>query len=102
MSYFDPEIYNLDNLHDIDREEAEYWRDEFLADLDGALDNLLSPDPEDDNELEKIQRSVIAEYIETVKEWLDMTITEFCVSRIDSYEDEDEDEPDEAEVDPDE
>lgn len=94
VSYFDPEIYNLDNLHEADRREAEYWRDEFLANLDGALDLIC----DDETVFGKLQREIIDEYIEAVKEWIDMTITEFCVSRIDNYEDEYE--PDEEEDDP--
>lgn len=91
MSFFDPEIYNLDNLHDADRREAEYWREEFLSDLDGALDYIC----DDETVLGKFQREIIEEYIETVKEWIDMSITEFCVSMIEGYDEEDEDEPEE-------
>lgn len=87
MSYFDPEIYNEDNLKEQDKREIQFWRDSFLMDIDNALKDVCGFG-ENDKTLDKIKREIIEEYIEALKVRVEYSVNDVIVSIIDNYDDE--------------
>ena len=85
MSYFDPEIYNEKNLTEEHRREVAFWRDRFLSALSNAEDRLLD---NDESIIDNIKKELCEKFIETACTFFECDVTEFCVSMIEGYENE--------------
>ena len=85
MSYFNPKVYNRENLTDADRRELDYWHDVFMSTVDGALDSYVEND-EDCEALHELKKSIVEHFCEELKLDFGCTIQENAVSVIDGYE----------------
>lgn len=83
MSYYNPEVYNEDNLKEQDKREIQFWRESFYNEIDNALDYVC--EFESNTILDKLKREIIEEYTECLKEHLEARFLEVIVSIIDGY-----------------
>ena len=84
MTYFDPEIYNEDNLTDADRAEVEFWWKEFENSLYEAENDMFGEE-EDRDLLDKVQAAVVQRYTERLKKCFSSRITEYVAYLIDKH-----------------
>ncbi len=88
MSYYDPEIYNIENLKDEDRQ--------YLSELEYIKENILCDETVDEYLSEfgygKTASAILAElfipFIHRLSEDVDLHIQELIVGMIDNYSDE--------------
>ena len=85
MTYFDPVIYNEDNLTDADRAEVNFWWENFQNAMLEAEDMLLDDDGEPEDILNQIQLAVVRRFEKKLKRCLASRITDYIVARIDNY-----------------
>ena len=86
MTYFDPKIYNKQNLKSEDRKELEYWNDVFHhviynAQFNYRLDNITGSDT-----LDKIVGEVIEGFCKQLGRDLGHAMQDSLVGCIDNYE----------------
>lgn len=85
MSYFNPKVYNRENLTDADRRELDYWHDVFMSTIDGALCSYVEND-EDCEALYELKKSIVEHFCEELKLDFGCAMQEHAVSVIDDYE----------------
>ena len=83
MSYFNPKIFNRENLNDKDRAKLDYWRDNFLNVIENAFYDFENTGSAT---VDKIKREFIADFCDTLRERLGEALQENLVSIIDGYE----------------
>lgn len=85
MSYFNPKIYNNQNLKEEDRAELEYWHEVFENAVDCVKfdNNLIMSNSET---LEKIVSEIIADFCTDLKSHIDSIMQEHIVAYINSYD----------------
>lgn len=82
MSYFNPKIFNRENLNDQDRAKLDYWHDEFDNVIENAFDDFESTGS---TTADKIKREFIADFCDTLRERLGEALQDNLVSFIDGY-----------------
>lgn len=87
MSYFDPKIYNLENLKEKDRKELEFWCDTCLGIVSSA--NPFMSDEDESDTLSKIRHEVIDEFCNDLFGEIASKFHDITVSIIDNYPEED-------------
>lgn len=93
MSYFDPEIYNYENLRPEDKKHLDIYdaavRDTLNKDF--IVDDMmgLGLDPEEDSTIDKIRREVAEEVFGHIEQYLAIQRLELIVSIMDGYQEED-------------
>lgn len=88
MSYFDPNIYNKQNLREADRRELDYWQSIIY----NAIDNTVweYENDTDTPTIASIKQEIVNDFAEALKYSVGLDLQETAVSIIDSYpEDED-------------
>lgn len=83
MSYFNPRIYNKENLKEDDRRELEFWRDQFHNVIENAKDSAL--DESGSPTLDKMKSELIGTFCEHLKIALGYAIQEIVVGTIEGY-----------------
>lgn len=86
MSYYNPKVYNKQNLKEADRKELDYYYEKIFA----CIDNVVEDHYEYSNieELKKVEQNVIHKFCEELKDYIGYDWQEDVVSIIDEYEDE--------------
>ena len=87
MSYFDPKIYNLENLKEKDRKELEFWCNTCLGIVSSA--NPFMGEEDESNTLIKIKHEVIDEFCSDLFDEIASEFHDITVSIIDNYPEED-------------
>lgn len=82
MSYFDPKIYNKNNLHEADKKELDYWESVFI----NLIENTLFDFECGEGTLGKIKKEVAEEFSKELRTQLGYELQENVVSIIDAYE----------------
>ena len=85
MSYFDPKIYNKQNLKTQDRQELDYWERVFLNDIEYAAEDIQLDMPAIPV-LADIVNQTVAAFCESLKEKIGYTLQEAAVGMIEDYE----------------
>lgn len=83
MSYFNPKIFNRENLNDKDRAELDYWHDEFDNVIENAFDDFESTGS---TMADAIKREFIADFCGTLRARLGEALQDNLVGIIDGYE----------------
>lgn len=89
MTYFDPEIYNQENLNANDKAEIQFWKTEFENAVYEAEFNMFTAEEKDRNIFDQMKTSAVREFAKYLKESLESRILDYIVARIDSYPEED-------------
>ena len=90
MSYYNPKIYNKNNLKERDRKELEFYNEVFLNVINSTAEdftlesNCMSPT------LHGVLNEVVSYFCESLKESLGYQMQELTVATIDNYDDTDE------------
>lgn len=87
MSYFDPKIYNLENLKEKDRKELEFWCDTCIDIV--YKTNLFIGEEDKSNTLDKIRHEVVDEFCNDLFDEIASKFHNITVSTIDNYPEED-------------
>ena len=82
MSFFNPRIYNKQNLKNEDRKELEYWHDVFSNMIENARDSYIDTGSKT---LDNVVQEIIDSFCEDLKSCLGVTMQENVVSIIDGY-----------------
>ena len=86
MTYFNPRIYNKQNLKEKDRKELEYYNNMFLNVIDSALTD--EHDEYDDGSIAgKIRLEFCEQFCDRLKTKLGYAMQDIVVSIIDGYKD---------------
>lgn len=85
MTYFNPKVYNRENLKEKDKHELDFYfrmvmNAIYNAEFDSKVTYELSPT------LKKIKGELIEEFAKEVKEQIAITWDEIVVTMIDEYE----------------
>ena len=84
MSYYEPKIYNKQNLKEKDLRELEYYEGMFH----NAIENTLSDyDDEYPEGVDTLVKGVTKDFAKRLKAYLGYSLNEDMVSIIDNYED---------------
>lgn len=84
MSYYGPEVYNVENLNDKDKDAVKYWKRAVEDMLEAEADEYHRYDA---TVIGKMRREVCDEVIDELREKFNCLITELCVAFIESYDD---------------
>lgn len=85
MSYFDPEIYNKQNLKPEDRSELDFVQSMINDVIDSALSSYVWC--EEIESLKILKKQIAENFSEHLKEKFGYSLNDICVSIIDGYED---------------
>lgn len=85
MSYFDPKIYNKQNLNDKDKDELEYWQGIINDVIKSCRDDTLSDGTGSDT-LDKIITEIVDTFCDNLRADFGFALQEMVVSIIDNYE----------------
>lgn len=88
MSYFDPDIYNIENLKDEDKKrvnEIEYIREQVLG--DSAIDEYLS-EHGSGKVTNELMKEMFVPFVDNLRENIDCCICDMIVDAIDGYTEE--------------
>ena len=87
MTYFDPSVYDEQNLHETDKQEIEFWRGMIENALDNARDDIA-----EEFEmlggfsiLKKLCLELIDRYIKEFSKHLENYIFDYVIGIIDNY-----------------
>ncbi len=84
MTYFNPKIYNKQNLKEKDRKELEYWNDVFTNIIENAKFDCC---PDDDGDtIKKIQYEIIERFCRDLRINLGWTMQDHVIAIIDDYD----------------
>lgn len=86
MSYFDPKVYNIDNLKPEDRNTLKYWCERFV----GIIESVQDIEDDTCGTLNKIKGEIIEEFCNELYGNIASLFQEETVYAIDNYPDEDE------------
>lgn len=86
MTYFNPKIYNKDNLKDEDLRELEYWNEVFTNVIDNSFDDFCLKEMDDSETLRKIKTELIGNFCKMVKTNLAYAMQDNIVGIIDNYD----------------
>ena len=86
MSYFDPQVYNKQNLKEKDRSELDYYYNQVMQDIDDCL-SVYESDAEDST-MEKMEYEIAKDFCDELKTAIGCSFQEVCVSIIDNYDEE--------------
>lgn len=89
MTYFDPEIYNEDNLNSDDKAKVNFLRCHFIDAIYEAEFRMFTAEEKDRDIFDQMKTSAVREYTEHLKKSFESRIMDFIVARIDSYPEED-------------
>lgn len=90
MTYFDPEIYNEENLNANDKAEIQFWKTEFENAVYEAEFNMFTAEEKDRDIFDQMKTSAVREYAEHLKNSLESRIMEYITARIENYTEEEE------------
>lgn len=88
MSYFDPDIYNIENLKDEDKKrvnEIEYIREQILG--EGTIDEYLS-EHGSGKVTNELMKEMFVPFVDNLRENIDCCICDIIVDAIDGYTEE--------------
>lgn len=89
MSYFDPKIYNKQNLHEKDRAELSYWAEAFNNVIGNSVDQFLSEFKDVGLPfLEKAATEITEAFSEILRENIGYALQDTCVGMIEAYDEE--------------
>ena len=86
MTYFNPRIYNKQNLKEKDRKELEYWKEVFDSVIENAKERFVSSTITDIQTIDTLLTEVAEEFCEYVRADLGYQLQDNVVSIIDNYE----------------
>ena len=86
MTYFNPRIYNKQNLKEKDRKELEYWKEVFDSVIENAKEWFVSSTITDIQTIDNLLAEVAEEFCEYVRADLGYQLQDNVVSIIDNYE----------------
>ena len=87
MSYFNPKIYNKQNLKEKDRIELEYWEDEFVSLIKTAQDNFQLGST-GSKTIDRIREEIVDNFCKELKIALGCFLQDNVVGIIDHYDEE--------------
>ena len=87
MSYYNPKIYNKENLSESDRRELDFWHDRIHEVIEQCRDETLS-EGTGSKTLDVIINEVIETFCENLRIDFGLSLHDLTVSIIDSYEQE--------------
>lgn len=82
MTYFDPHIYNRENLKPRDRAELDYWLNAFNNAIYNATDDMELGD----GAIDQLKADVVSEYTELLKDELGLELQDNLVAFIEGYD----------------
>lgn len=85
MSYFNPKIYNKQNLKEADKKELDYYEGMFHTTLDNVREDYSGDIP---NGLADVVDGIIGDFVGRCKEWFGYCLQDETVGIIDGYEEE--------------
>lgn len=85
MTYFNPEIYNYDNLNDQNKKVIDIY-DWALQDLENAFLNSIQNKDESSSVIEKMTAEIQEEFAEEIMNYMQSNRLEFIVSLLDNEE----------------
>lgn len=87
MTYFDPSVYNEQNLHETDKQEIEFWRGMIENALDNARDDIAEEFEMlgGSSILKKLCLELIDGYIKKFSKHLGNDIFDYVIGIIDDY-----------------
>ena len=88
MTYFDPEIYNEDELNPNDRAEVQFWRDNFENAVYEAEFNMFEAEEKDRDIFDQMKTAAVREFAGHLEECFESRIMEYIVARISNYPEE--------------
>lgn len=83
MTYFNPKIYNRENLKEEDRDELDFWHDKIISIILDARDDY---DYDEKDSVANIEWDIISPFCDYLKERFCLEIQEILVSLIESYD----------------
>lgn len=85
MSHYDEKYYNIENLHEEDRHEMEYWHDMIESSIEAATVQYV--DTFDNSTiLGKVRQETTEEFAKVLREAVNWAFQEITVSTIDEYD----------------
>lgn len=85
MTYFNPEIYNYDNLNDQNKKVIDIY-DWALQDLENAFLNSIQNKDESSSVIEKMTAEIQEKFAEEIMNYMQSSRLEFIVSLLDNEE----------------
>lgn len=86
MSYYNPKIFNKQNLKAEDRQELDFWNGEFLNCVEFSKDEYELRNCDDIPLIEELKKQIIDDFCVFLKTQWGYTLQENVVSIIDNYE----------------
>ena len=86
MTYFNPKIYNKQNLKESDRKELEFYKELFYSAVENALENR-SFNSTGSNIIDAAIEEIVKDFSKDLKHNIGVKLQDVVVSMIDSYED---------------
>ena len=82
MTYFNPQIFNRENLKEQDRKELDYWNDTFI----NVIENCKEYYEVDDGTLGQIKKEVVEDFCKLLRVNLGVEMQENVAGIINNYE----------------
>lgn len=86
MTYFDPSIYNVDNLKPKDKSIVSFYFSLFNNIIDRCSASYTDISDHEILSLERIKRDVVDNFVDCLKDDVESEKTELCAAIIDNYE----------------
>lgn len=82
MTYFDPHIYNRENLKAKDREELDYWLNAFNNAIYNATDDMELGD----GTIDQLKADVVSEFTELLEDEFRLELQDDLIAIIEGYD----------------
>ena len=86
MSYYNPKIFNKNNLKAEDRTELDFWNGEFLNCVESARSEYALANDSDVPMIAELKKQIVDDFCHTLKEDWGDTLQENVVGIISKYE----------------
>jgi hypothetical protein len=88
MSYFDPKVYNSNNLHEDDRESLRFWKELIINTFNAAREDILG-DPDDElDAFGQLKLAALNEFEKAFDKQMNQAFFDILVTIIEDYDDE--------------
>lgn len=88
MSYFDPKIYNKQNLKEEDRKELDFYEGLLETSINCVLEDEVDDEVNEAGILAQIKKEIYEECCNNIKELFGMQLQMAAINIIDDYENE--------------